>query len=73
MIFPNKLIPFQDTVLKKSIYVLKNIPVEGIDVMALYEIIKKKFDSILEFQQALDLLFCINKIELKGEVICLLK
>lgn len=73
MIFPSKLESFQDTTLKKSIYILKSIPENGIKVLDLYATIKRKFSNILEYQYALDLLFCVDKIILKGETICLRK
>ena len=73
MMFPNKLVPFQDKIIKKSIYILKEIPDEGINVAELYEILKDKFEIVTEYQQALDLLYCLDKIYLNGEKLCLRK
>lgn len=73
MIFPNKLENFQKTILKKSIFVLRELKISNYEVMQLYSKLSSYFNNINEYQQALDLLYALNKIDLKEEKICYIR
>ena len=73
MIFPNKFCPMQSSALNKSIFILEELIKSDNYVLDLYEKVKKHFYNIIEFQEALDLLYMLKKIELKGETLCYIK
>ncbi|MFA5766142.1 MAG: ABC-three component system middle component 7 [Bacilli bacterium] len=70
MLFPNKLYSLQKTVLKKSIHIIKALENSNLEVIDLYNSVSDKFMNIIEFQDALDLLFAISKIDLIGGRLC---
>lgn len=73
MIFPNKLIPLQDSLINKSVFILKELKRTNYQILELYNKVIKHFTSVLEFEDALDLLFILGKVELQGEFLCYIK
>lgn len=68
MLFPNKLSSFQDSDLKKTIFILRVIEKQNkIKILSLYNKIKNDFDNIDEYINALDILFVLGKINLEEE------
>ncbi len=73
MIFPNKFCSMQDSVLNKSVFILEELVKSDDFVLDLYKKVKKHFNNIIEFQEALDLLYMLKKIDLRGAVLCYIK
>ena len=73
MIFPNKLCPLQDSLFNKGIFILRELKQTNYQILELYNKVKSHFNNILEFEDTLDLLFVLNKIELKGDILCYIK
>lgn len=67
MIFPNKLISFQNSTLFKTVYVLEELSLEPLGVLALYEKVKKHFEDLDQFILTLDILYMLEKIEYNRE------
>lgn len=67
MIFPSKLINFNESTLFKSSKILKVLEIKSLSVLKLYEKTKKNFSDLDEFIVALDLLYVLGKIELDEE------
>jgi hypothetical protein len=63
MILPNKLIPFKDSILAKSIAILEQLEVESVHIGKLYIKVKNHFNDINQYIIALDILFVLEKIE----------
>jgi hypothetical protein len=63
MIFPNKLINFNDSILAKSIYILDQVSKNNFQINTLYGKVNKHFEDINEYLLALDVLYALNKIE----------
>lgn len=68
MLFPSKFTNFEESVIAKMILILE-VEDKTIDVIGLYNKLKKKFKSIDEFIYALDGLYAIGYIEIEEEVI----
>lgn len=64
MKFPNKVIPFQKSILAKFPIVLDALSKQDMSVLDLYKKNKNKFDGITEYFDVLDCLFFLGKIEL---------
>ncbi|WP_100489203.1 ABC-three component system middle component 7 [Sporolactobacillus pectinivorans] len=65
MILPNKLIPFQSSIIAKMTYVLESLNLERkINIEQLFNDLSSKFEDINQFILTLDVLFAIKKIEL---------
>lgn len=63
MIFPNKITPYEESVLS-NIPIVYSLILGGInDVFELYNKLSAKFDSVNNFIYALDLLFLLDRIE----------
>lgn len=67
MIFPSKLINFNESTLFKSSKIIKVLEIKSLSVLNLYEKTKKNFSDLDEFIVALDLLYVLGKIELDEE------
>ena len=67
MIFPDTLVTFQESVIAKSVYILKVLT--GRDLMAsdLFIETKEYFEDISEFLLALDTLYLLGKIDFNDE------
>lgn len=73
MLLPNKLSRFNDTVLKKSVIVLRELETRDLDVLELFSKLENRLADINEYQQALDLLFVLGKVKLEGGKLCYIK
>lgn len=67
MIFPDKLIKFQDSIIAKSIFILKALEGNSSPPSSLFEEVKTHYEDISEFILALDVLFMLNKIKINDE------
>ncbi|MCJ8325497.1 MAG: hypothetical protein MJK08_00205 [Campylobacterales bacterium] len=67
MIYPNKFIDFDSSILNKMLIILEIENVEIISISELYKLLENKFDSIDEFIYALDVLYLLDKIEINFE------
>lgn len=63
MIFPDKLVAFQDSIIAKSVCVLKALETQNLAVSDLFVKTRDSFEDISEFLLALDALYLIGKIE----------
>lgn len=71
MIFPDKLVSFQDSIIAKSVYILKELQNNELFVSDLFIATKEYFEDVSEFLLALDTLYLLGKINLndKSQVI----
>ena len=67
MIYPNKHIRFEESIIFKMISILELENHFPIDIKKLYSLTKAKFNDIDEFIVALDVLFVLDKIEIDFE------
>lgn len=67
MIFPSKLINFNDSVLAKSLFILDRVFKNNYQINTLYEKVNKHFEDVNEYLLALDVLYALNKIEYNEE------
>ncbi|EQB90581.1 ABC-three component system middle component 7 [Elizabethkingia anophelis] len=67
MIYPNKHIKTQNSILYKMIYLLEDDTIVDISIIELYNKTKKKFDNIDEFIYSLDVLYLLDIIEIDFE------
>ena len=63
MLLPNKLIPYDQSVLSKLPIILKELDNHPISVHELYKRVIKKMSGVNEFIDALDCLYALGKIE----------
>ncbi|BCZ48467.1 hypothetical protein psyc5s11_45340 [Clostridium gelidum] len=68
MILPNKLIPYKDSILAKTVYVLDVLILGNESLQTLYEKIKNNFEDINQYILTLDVLFTLEKIQLDDEL-----
>lgn len=68
MIFPNKLISFQDCILAKTVYILEKIGNSNVSVIDLYEQVETHFEDLNEYMLALDVLYVLGKIKYNEEL-----
>lgn len=68
MIFPDKLISFQNSILAKSIYILKVLNTHKLSASDLFIEVKDHFEDISEFIVALDVLFALNRLKYNEEL-----
>ena len=54
MIFPDKLVSFQDSIIAKSVYILKELQNNELVVSDLFIATKEYFEDVSEFLLALD-------------------
>lgn len=67
---PNKITSLKESVLGKSIYVLKLLSQnESMDIVELFSKVDRYFDGLDEFMDAIILLFIVEKVELRGSVL----
>lgn len=64
MIFPDKLVSFQDSIIAKSVYILKELQNNELVVSDLFIATKEYFEDASEFLLALDTLYLLGKINL---------
>ena len=71
MIVPDKLVSFQDSIIAKSVYILKELQNNELVVSDLFIATKEYFEDVSEFLLALDTLYLLGKINLndKSQVI----
>ena len=67
MIFPSKLIPFKDSLLYKSIYIVKLISKSPRSINKLYFEVEEFFEDINEFIMAIELLYVLEYINFDPE------
>lgn len=63
MLLPNKLIPYDQSILPKLPVILKELENNPISVHELYKRVIKKMSGASEFIDALDCLYALGKIE----------
>lgn len=63
MIFPNKIMDFQDSTISKLVFILDELSSASLGVLPLYNKVKKHFEDLDQFILALDVLFLLEKIE----------
>lgn len=63
MLLPNKLIPYDQSILPKLSVILKELKDNPKSVHDLYKRVIKKMDGVSEFIDALDCLYALGKIE----------
>lgn len=68
MIYPNKHIKVEDSIIYKMTYLLEEEGIKTIDIGELYSKLKKKFDNIDEFIYSLDVLYILDIIEIDFEL-----
>lgn len=75
MIFPNKIMDFQDSTISKLVFILDELSSTSLGVLPLYNKVKKNFEDLDQFILALDVLFLLEKIEFeeKWEVLTYVK
>ena len=64
MKFPNKVIPYQKSVLSKFPLILKELENQDYSVLDLYNKLEKKLNGISEYIDTLDCLYYLGYIEL---------
>lgn len=64
MLLPSKIVKYEESVLSKLPILIKIIEKKDISVNALFKKSKVYFDEPLEFIYALDILYCLDKIEI---------
>lgn len=67
MIFPDKLVAFQDSIIAKSVYILKELQTNELVVSDLFVATKEYFEDVSEFLLALDALYLLGKINFNDE------
>lgn len=67
MKLPNKIINYHDSIIPNLILIMENLNNDGHDVQMLYDAVKNKISSVNEYIDALDILYVLNKIELKED------
>lgn len=68
MIFPDKLVTFQESVLAKCTYILKELDTQSMPASELFISVKDHYEDISEFILALDVLHMLNKIYFNEEL-----
>jgi len=64
MKFPNKVIPYRNSILSKFPLVLKELETQDYSVLDLYKKLEKKLDDLSEYMDVLDCLYYLGSIEL---------
>lgn len=64
MKFPNKVIPYRQSVISKFPIILKELETQDWSVLSLYRKQRKNFSSLQEYIDTLDCLFFLGRIEL---------
>lgn len=64
MIYPNKHIKFEESILYKMLYILEQRKSGVININELYKKLKRKFSNIDEFIYAIDVLYVLEMIEI---------
>ncbi len=67
MIFPDKIVSFQDSIIAKSVYILKELQNNELVVSDLFIATKEYFEDVSEFLLALDTLYLLGKINLNDK------
>lgn len=68
MIFPDKLVTFQNSIIARSIYILEELQNGELVVSELFIRTKKYFEDVSEFLLALDALYILGKIDFNDEI-----
>ncbi|MBU3110828.1 ABC-three component system middle component 7 [Clostridium lacusfryxellense] len=68
MILPNKLIPYNKSILAKMIYILDMLILGDEHLEILYNKIKDNFEDINQYILTLDVLFSLEKIQIDEEL-----
>lgn len=63
MIYPNKHITFEESIIYKMISILENNAENEVDIHELFSRTKKKFKNADEFIYSLDVLYVLDMIE----------
>ena len=67
MKFPNKVIPYQESILAKFPILLVHLEQQDMKPVDLYKKVKSKVSDVGEFLEILDCLYALRKIELNRE------
>ena len=75
MIYPNKHIRFEDSIIYKMIHILENSEENQINIHELFSQTRKKFNNPDEFIYSLDVLYILDMIEMNfdNEIITYVK
>lgn len=69
-VLPNKVTSLKESVLGKSLNILKILHQNGsMDIVELFNKVRRYFDSLDEFIEAVILLFVLEKVKLKGNTL----
>ena len=63
MIYPNKHIRFEESIIYKMIHILENGDERDVDIHELFSQTKKRFKNADEFIYSLDVLYVLDMIE----------
>ncbi|MEI4323166.1 ABC-three component system middle component 7 [Streptococcus suis] len=67
---PNKVSSLKESVLGKSLHILKILNQNGpMDIFELFNKVHRYFDTVDEFIEAIVMLFALKKVELKGKTL----
>lgn len=64
MIYPNKHIKFEESILYKMLFILEQRTNGVVNISELYKKLKRKFNNIDEFIYAVDVLYVLEMIEI---------
>ncbi|MFJ7508871.1 ABC-three component system middle component 7 [Peribacillus simplex] len=67
MIVPNKVIRFNESIIGKMTFILKELSKEELTVEQLYTITQENFEEIDEFILSLDVLYILDSIQVDFE------
>lgn len=72
MLFPNKLLTYNESVISKFPFILDELIVSPISVSDLYKQVADRLSGVSEYLDALDCLYALGKIEFNEErgVLC---
>ena len=68
MKLPNKIIPYNKSIISKFPVILNNLENKNMSVLELYRKVKPVTDDITEFLEVLDCLYGLGKIEYKEDL-----
>ncbi|CAM3061226.1 ABC-three component system middle component 7 [Paenibacillus sediminis] len=67
MLTPNKIIRFNESIIGKIVFILKELNSEGISIQSLFHQTDNYFDEIEDFLYSLDVLYLLDSIEVDFE------
>jgi hypothetical protein len=67
MIYPNKLVRFNQSIVGKMLFVLDKLDSKNVNIQELYATTAEYFEDISEFLYSLDVLYLLDMIEYDPE------